>query len=555
MALDPDDWSIDSSKNVRWTGGGSQTNVTGEELHRFVNDLADDAVASGDDLIDMTKDDPSERAFENFITFINGYNIDDATAEHIFDASIVQDGGDTIYDSVVNVGNATHIEIFQNGAKIANDFWNLGGSGVNADPAQDISHRFLVKVRSGGTDIDGRRLFGTTREFGFTYAFSRINGTARGNNVLTLSQSADLTNTTPEATVATWTDIVNQNEGYNGIDASGDGSDEFYYSRWTRASRTISQFFERMKWLTRRGSTETLYGLNGELFRGITHEIDIDNPTGTFNAFEPVSWTGGTGQMLAIDSTTAGTKMWIQLLTGDAPTDGQTISGGTSSATADVDTTVITREVPSVFVGASTGSALRGGFGVGVLASDLTNSDQVIDLTTTPRTPPNNVTYTVNGVIAGDAVLVSLDSGLTNPLRPDKDQFTLATTLSGAAETSVVVGAPIPSDMPATGTIRVVDDNDFEQQLTYTSYTGSTFTITAHDFSTVNATSGNDVYVTLIDTVSVGTSVSFTTVYSSDRTLFVRVRNGSALPIKPFSTTGILGSAGGSTTAIRTSDL
>jgi len=44
-------------------------------------------------------------------------------------------------------------------------------------------------------------------------------------------------------------------------------------------------------------------------------------------------------------------------------------------------------------------------------------------------------------------------------------------------------------------------------------------------------------------------------VYSSDRTLFIRVRDGGGTPIVPFETTGTLGSAGGSVTAIRQADV
>jgi len=46
----------------------------------------------------------------------------------------------------------------------------------------------------------------------------------------------------------------------------------------------------------------------------------------------------------------------------------------------------------------------------------------------------------------------------------------------------------------------------------------------------------------------------FTGVYASDRSLFIRVRDGGSSPIKTFETTGTLGSSGGSATAIRTSD-
>jgi hypothetical protein len=58
------------------------------------------------------------------------------------------------------------------------------------------------------------------------------------------------------------------------------------------------------------------------------YALAATNPTEQSEA-----WSGGTGQMLAIDSPSGGTKMWIQLLTGVIPTDNQTITGATSSAT------------------------------------------------------------------------------------------------------------------------------------------------------------------------------------------------------------------------------
>ena len=555
MAWVATDWTIDrDTGNIRYIGddhgGASPSYVTVLELHRQLQDYADDASFTGDDEMDITTDTPSDRSTDNIVTLINTFNIDDAAAEHIYDGSIIQSGGATIYDGIVNFGNTPTIQIIQNGAVLADDWWNSNG-GLNADTAAGISHRFMIKVRDAGADIDGRRLIGTTRNFGKTYGEFSINGTSRGNNVLALSEADDLNNTTLEATIATYTDIVNDNEGYVGIDASGDGSDEFYYSNWEYGTRTVNDFYERAKYLTRDGSAETLYGLPGELFRGITHEINIDTPTGTFVEPEAVSWTGGTGQLLAIDSTTAGTKMWIQLLTGLPPTDNQTITGGTSSATADVNVTVTERSVSIPFVGASTGSAIIGAYGLGVGADDLTASDTVFDLTNTAIAPPNTVTFTVSGLVIGeDRVLVGPESaGDLN-----KAQLSLNTTLSGAAETSVVTTAAIPTDTPSSGTIRVVNDAGLDVLVSYTSYTGSTFTIASTDFSGTNATAGNNVYVTYIDKLATATSESFTSVYDVDRGLFIRVRDGAGTPIKTFETTGTLGSAGGSTTVIRTSD-
>ena len=399
MPIVATDWSIEESTGaIRYIGddhvdegGIAPSYATVLELRRWLGGLSDDLAFSGDDEYDITKEAAAQRSTDNIVTLIDHsgiggvtYNIDDNASEHLFDGSIIQSGGDTIYEGIVNFGNTPQLQIIQNGVVLADDWWNNdsegAGLGINSDAAGGISHRFMIKVRDGGADVDGRRLIGTARNFNKTPAEFSINGTSRGNNVLALSEQDDLNNTTPEATVATYTDIVNDNEGYTGIDADGNGADEFYYSNWELGSRTINDLYERAKWLTRDGSAETVYGLPGELFRGITHEIVIDTNTGTFVEPEAVSWTGGTGQLLAIDSPTAGTMMWIQLLTGVPPTDGQTITGGTSGATSDVNVTVTERTVSPVFVGASTGSALIGAYGLGVGADDLTASDLVTAL-------------------------------------------------------------------------------------------------------------------------------------------------------------------------------
>lgn len=699
-----DDFSVSASGDIRYTGSG--TNYTVIALHRWLGDLMDDAAASGNDILDITDATASERSTDNIITLNAPYNIDDEAAKHLYDGSIIQAGGDTIYDGVLVFASAgAYLTIVQNGKIVTPNFWTTG---LNADSANGISHRFLLKVRSGGTDIDGRRLVGQTREFGYSYSQFPINGTSRGNNVMALTYATDLNNQTSAATVAGYNTITNT-EGYRLLDVDGNAVNEAYYSEWNKATYTINQLYERAKWLSRRatsisagtdtgtdysvgdgtttaqgqsfangakaayltraffklkktgsptgnltcklyahtgtfGSSGTptgaalatsvnidvsklttsyqvveigfntqyelvastnyyvavdysggdvsnyvqvegaasgthagnrasyagswtassgsdlyfdahtspkLYGLTGELFKGITHEINIDTNTGTFSAVEAVSWSGGTGQMLAIDSTTAGTKMWIQLLTGVIPTDNQVITGGTSGATAQCNVTVTERALPFPFLGQSTGSAIIGGYGVGVETADLSASDKLFDLTNIQRTPPNNVTFTVSGLVSTeDYVLVGPESGGTLQV----GQFTLNGSLTGAAVTSVVVNTTIPSDTPSSGTIRVMRNSGIYSRIAYSSFTGSTFTITSTDFSSDNATTGNNCFISYIDKLAASTSESFTVVYSSNRALFVRVRDGGGTPIKTFETTATLGSAGGSATAIRTSD-
>jgi len=569
MAIVAADWSVDrATGNIRYIGddhgGASPSYATVLELHRWLQGLADDAEYTGDDEVDIINLNPSSRSTDNIVTLLSTYNIDAATSEHLYDGSIIQASGDVIYDGIVNYGNAdVQIQIIQNGAVLTDDWWNFSGAGLNADATQGISHRFLVNVRTGAADVDGRRLIGTSRTFGNTYSEFRINGTARGNNVLALTDATDLNNATASGTVATWTTITNTTEGYALLDVDNDTTDETYYSEWNRATYTINQFYERMKYLTRDGSAETLYGLNGELFRGITHEIDIDTNTGTFAAFEAVSWTGGTGQMLAINSTTAGTKMWIQLLTGVAPTDGQTITGA-STATADVNVTVTDR-VPLIktpFVGASTGSAIIGSYGLGIETADLSANDKLFDLTNTQITPPNNVTFTVSGLVAAeDRILVGPWDGTTtdadgNP-EIDYSQNTHSTLINGAAVTSIVLVGAIPTDTPSTGTIRVETNSGFYQLCAYTSWTGSTFTITAENFSgdpSDGTGTAKNVFISYIDKLAGATSESFTGVYLADRNLVVKVRDGGGTPIKEYISSGTLTSAGGSSTTIRTVD-
>ncbi len=698
-----DDFSVAINGDIRYTGSG--TNYTVIAFHRWLGDLMDDAQASGNDILDITDATATERSTDNIITLNSPYNIDDIAAQHLYDGSIIQAGGATIYDGIVVFATAgAYLQILQNGAPLAPNFWTTG---LNADAANGISHRFMIKVRIGGSDIDGRRIIGQTREVGQTYSEFRINGTSRGNNVLALTYATDLNNQTTAATIKSWTTISNT-EGYRLLDVDNDTINEAYYSEWNKATFTINQLYERAKWLSRRSTVEDsnaetgnsfaignatitgqaqsfqngavaqyatrvharlrksgsptgnltakiythsgtfgtssipnvvqatsvnldvatltttyqeieiafatqfemlastnyviafeysggdasnfvqiegdttgthvgnksqnaggwtaqaaedlwfqvyaspkLYGMAGEKFRGITHQIAVDGPTGTFSAVELVSWSGGTGQMLAINSTTAATLMWIQLLTGVAPTDNQVITGGTSGATATVNVTVTERPLSFPFVGASTGSAIIGAYGLGVETTDLSALDKLFDLTNTQRNPPNNVTFTVSGLVIGeDRVLVAPETaGGINV-----GQLALNATLSGAAVTSVVVTSSIPSDTPSTGTIRIELNSGIYRRVAYTSFSGSTFTIASTDFSSDNAAAGNDVYISYIDKLATATSESFTVVYNANRALFVRVRDGGGTPIKTFESTATLTSGGGSVTAIRTSD-
>lgn len=618
------DYSIAANGDIRYTG--TTTNNTVLEFHRWLQDKADDAVAAGDDLLDITGETPSERSTDNIIRLNAPYNIDATLATHLYDGSITQDNGDTIFAGLVVVGAVeagTNIIIVQDNTLLT-DTWTAF---PNSDPAANILMRSMVLVRKDGVDIDRRRLIVQAREFGDTYAeFSVTMGL--GNNTAALFTSSDLNNQTAQATVNTW--AITNTEGYQLLEISGTAPAEPYYSQWDLGIQSINDLYEFGKDIQRRGTAETIHGLSGALFRGITHSwlydgiigtepthnedlawgaylntgvvtsgpfvvgevvsggtslakgrvlsvdaantsLVVSTETGTWVSGEILTGTtsgatattsagpvgqatgGGTARVLAADTT--GNEVWVQLTRGTAPADN-------AICYANVDHTreitvfgaPVARPVSAPFIGASTGSALLGAFGIGVDPADTSASDLFIDLDGNAVTPPNNVTFTVNGLVIGeDRVLVGPEDGAGGL---DLNQLTLNATLSGAGVTSVVCTAPIPTDTPSAGTIRIQLDTGIYRRVEYTSYSGSTFTIVSTDFTDPqDATAGNNIFISYIDKLATATSESFTSVYLAPRTLFIRVRDGATTPIKTFETTGTLGSAGGSSTAIRTTDL
>ena len=271
--------------------------------------------------------------------------------------------------------------------------------------------------------------------------------------------------------------------------------------------------------------------------------------------------------MLAIDSVTAGTAMWIQLITGVVPTDGLVITGTTSSATVTMNATIVEKTVSPVVIGSSTGSAIIGAYGFGVEALDLSASDKVFSLedSATPITPPDYQTTTVAGLIDGNRVLLGPDGGTTTLL---DDQLQVSTTITTGVTTIIMktgietigTGTQFATDCPAGGgtitALRVLDNSGVYWRIPYSAVvhgTGiATFTVLGADTTGLSATANNAGFMGYIDATESGAdnSIAYTTVFHSARTLFVRVRDAVEV-IKTFEGNVSLGS---SVSAIRGSD-
>jgi hypothetical protein len=576
MALDSTKWEIRNDKKIRYIGGahGSATAnyVTVLELHRFLQDRADDGTMSADDFIDITVANPTDKKFDTIIQLLNGFELDDAYAtpasEFIYGGTIIQGAGGTevIYDGISIIANrGVVVNVIQNNVVLTNKFWNNTPSGesfngINPDEANGLAMQFMVKVKSAGSLIDNGSLIFTTREWGKTYSEFRIPSTGRGKNSVPLTYSNDLNNVTAIGTIAGLADVTNVTAGYKAIDVNNDTVNEFYYSEWNRGANSINTFYEKIKHFTRNGETATLYGLAGQLFRGITHEVSVTTPrVSTIAEGVVATWSGGTGQVLARDSAATATKLWIQLLTGVAPTAGQLITVGGGSVTAGAGTPSVAKPVSTPMCGQSTGSSLVGAYGFSLEYADLAVNDKITALDGTTRQPPNNVTFTVNGVANGWRVLVAPENG-SGGIKVD--QLSNTALLNGAAVTSVQVDEAIPANTPATGTIRIQRTDGRYTSHPYSAVnTGTkTFTITSHNFSTNTAPIGANIYIAYIDAAATGSSISFNTIQSGGaQTLYVSARFGGTPStysdsIKPAATTGSLGSTGGSATISSVSD-
>ncbi len=638
-----DDFTINAAKDIRHLSGG--TNYTVLELHRWLGDLADDAEASDTDILDISVLTPSARSTDQIVELINGFNIDRATSQFFYDGSILQNSGDSdekLFAGLVVVGSVfdsdTQIQIVQDGALYDGDapFW---GVELNADLPNNILLRMLVEVTVDGIDRDSKRILVTARERGSTFAEFAVT-MGLGNSTAAIFGNEDLNDATADSDVADMGSIV-LTEGFAQVDLNNGAGLRDYYEQWDLGTQTINDLVERAKWLSRRGTTSVIHSMDGELFRGITHQIAYDSETsGPFNedTDERIAWGadfayisltdsdipftlgeyiefggptgargrlvgltdpggttgnmvimvdagtvtdsdamfgitsgaiatvsgvpanaadgGGYGALLALDDQGTTGTIWIQVEAGTAPAAGQVMFGNTSGAQAFVNGAPVTRTLSPTFIGASTGSAIIGAYGIVVPdVGDHTDADKFTDLANALQQPPNNVNFDMDGLDSDeDYVLVGPEDS-DNPGTFDFLQLLLDTDLTGGTETAVVTSTAIPSDTPATGTLRITLDDGRHRRVPYTSFSASTFVIGSTDFTGINAAAeGNGVMISYIDVAADEPTESFTVVFDVPRALFCRVRDGGGTPIKTFETPATLGAGGGSATAIRTSD-
>ena len=283
---------------------------TPEELHRLLMDLNDDETIFGDDDLSMVDATASDRQTGVQVRLFGTINIDDTVSQHMYGGSIEQGSGNTqeIY-SGLGVGVTTPLTtsrpvlISEDG--IITDYWN------NAYFPDSVRGkvRILVKTVEAGVAIDGQRVRGGLLEFGELYFFA---GTTIGFGEVSLAlvSSPDGNNNTAVGTVAGYSPVLT--EGYQLIDfLEGSGSTPFGLSIDFDTNNSL-ETYEYTKYIQRRGTAETLYGRNAQLFTGMNVNFDYDAETGTIAEDDvliygtEIPFTGGSGTVVAVGDTVEG---------------------------------------------------------------------------------------------------------------------------------------------------------------------------------------------------------------------------------------------------------
>lgn len=175
----------------------------------------------------------------------------------------------------------------------------------------------------------------------------------------------------------------------------------------------------------------------------------------------------------------------------------------------------------------------------GVQAGDSKNY-QLTSHIGTVETPPNSVTVSVGGVVAGDYVLVARDTGT--------DINTTEYTVSGTIGATTLSVPTLKADTPVSGVVRIDGD-----RYTYTSWTGTT--LSGISPALTKTYTARPAFIPMIDAVAAGTTISSAAMqFGTGFTCRYRVRNGGGSPIVPFESTLSVTATGGSGTAVRNAD-
>jgi len=495
------DFSVDSSGNLRQVAAfvpGTSARYTTLELHAWLQDLADNPAASGDDLVSILGANPSELAGKRnasrpmALTLLPTLNINDATSQWFKFGSVEQGGGNDLYTGLKIIGSlvpSSPVYITQSNAKLTK-YW--------ADADVNTSFQILVKAKAAGALIDGGNVVVFSRKYGQTYSHFDASLAAGGEQSAALSTALD-TNVdsgvmTPAVAAGYFATAIGGTGGSSPkiAIAYGDTSQDLGGGQGSKLHKgtitldgtvTLAQAYQALMWACSESSSITFNSVPGWRYRVLPGQAYPENIAAPFGTFAGGRWFVAQG-------------WWL----------------------------------------------------TGVQASDSKNY-QLVSHDGTTETPPTSIAIQVSGVVSGDYVLVARDNGSGGFVQ----DTTVASTATAGA-TSVTLTAA-PADSPTAPGSQACYIRINGNRHTYTARTGNTVSGLSPAVPAGGYAAGVGVFIPFIDAVSAGSSIqSANFQFGSNVTCRYRVRNGGGSPIVPFESTLSVTSNGGSGTAVRNAD-
>jgi hypothetical protein len=280
-----DDFQISTTGDIRRQAGASTTVYSVLALHAWLQDLADDSSATGNDLVDILAPNPSrldgprDAAVASRLNLLTSgsiiFNLDDTAAQFINFGSIKQDSANVQYSGLKTIGGivaASPVYVVQNGSKLTT-FWSNGHIQI------------LVKVRTGGTLIDSGNVTAFSRKWAQTYSHFDVNLAAGGESNAALSTSLDSNIVLSEASAAALSSKVTVTFGDTNQDlGNGNGSKLYKGTIALTSSCTLQEAYQYLQYLTRESSAATLNSIPGWRYR-VLNAAYTENAAAPFGTF------------------------------------------------------------------------------------------------------------------------------------------------------------------------------------------------------------------------------------------------------------------------------
>jgi len=277
------DFSISATGDIRHVSGTTVYSVL--DLHQWLQDLADDAAYTGNDLLDILAPNPSkldgprDAAVASRLNLLTSgavaFNIDDDAAKYINFGSIKQSSANVQYSGLKTIGGivaASPVYVVQSGSKLTS-FWSNGHIQI------------LVKVKTGGSLIDSGNVTAFSRKWGQTYSHFDVNLSAGGETSAALSTALDSAILLTEGQAALLSSKVTVTFGDTTQDlGNGNGSKLYKGTVALSGGCTLQEAYQYLQYLTRESSSATLNSIPGWRYR-VLNSAYTEIPSAPFGTF------------------------------------------------------------------------------------------------------------------------------------------------------------------------------------------------------------------------------------------------------------------------------